>query len=393
MGRNEFQTTNSVIREARSSVLLVLTIIFTLLFSCLLTGCTKTKTLDLMEFATVNFSGVDSKGTANVSVDWSAFENTIAAEIADEGEQFGALLDLESNIGYALDKTAGLSNGDTVTLTVSWNEEVAKKYGFSFKGEDRTFTVEKLQEAVEIDLFADIYVDFEGVSPDLSVKIRNTSKDPFIQNVRYTAEPDYMVAEGDSITVKATYLQSNADKYGYIPISDEKTYVVENVDKYISDFNQIPEDILAQMDQQARDVIESKLVDFGDCLFHLHPDDNTSSAYYDHTSVKIDSIQLKEYQFFKLKDGAAIGWNDVYNSIFLVYEIKATDNAAPDGFVVYLPVYYSNMILCDTGDFNVILTDAYITSAKSNSYDSLYRNTVSYNKANYNYTIIEVNKN
>ena len=56
---------------------------------------------------------------------------------------------------------------------------------------------------------------------------------------------------------------------------------------------------------------------------------------------------------------------------------------------MYLPVRFSNIILRENGAVDVVLTDAVITDARSKSYDDLYRDTVTAQKAQYTYEIIE----
>lgn len=95
-------------------------------------GLTAVDTFDAFDGVDVEFSGISPNGTATV--------NTLPTAEAGKG------------LYYTLDENHGLSNGDTVTLTVSSNRadfgDCIEKYGAIPKETQKTFAVKGLNEYV-----------------------------------------------------------------------------------------------------------------------------------------------------------------------------------------------------------------------------------------------------
>ena len=116
-------------------------------------------------------------------IDQSELALAVASDLADGKQdrkpkevlkELGDFAGFSNSVSCSLDKTEGLSNGDEVTVTVTWNREKADECGLKMIGEEKkTVTVEGLKERVEIDPFDSSYfgtkdgisVDFFGYSP------------------------------------------------------------------------------------------------------------------------------------------------------------------------------------------------------------------------------------
>lgn len=359
------------------------------LFSLLFFGCSSKK-IDLMSFAAVEFSGLDGKGKARLDVDWGEFEKAVLSEKErDSLAAFAKVLELEGSVQYSVNKTDGLSNGDEVVISAEWDKETAKKYKVNFAAKEKKVTVSGLLVPTEIDLFGEVSIEYEGVAPFARAIVRNASSDAFLKTVNYTIDNPSNLSNGDQIKVTAAYNESVAEANGYLAVHTEKTYVVEGIDEYIASYDKIDKGTLAKMDKQARDVIESKLADKFQYTSYLYPGSVSAwKASFD--SVSISNVELKNAYFFVLKKGMDKGYGDVSNSVFLIYEVQFSTNISPaEGDVVYLPVYYKDIVLRDNGAIDVVITDAFITNAKSDTFDNLYRDVVTANKAKYDYEEIE----
>ena len=362
-----------------------------LLLCLLLSGCSSSQKVDLMSFATIEFTGLDSKGKAVLTVNWGDFENAVLSEKDQESiTSLNKVIELEDSIKYSVNQTERLSNGDEVILSVEWDKEIAKKYNLKFTATDKKITVSDLLTATEIDLFQEISIEYSGVAPSATAILRNASSDPFLKTVNYTIDNPSSLSNGDKITVTATYNETTAESSGYLVTNTKKTYTVEGIDEYITAYSMIDEDTFAKMDQQSRDVIESTLADKYSFASYLYPDDFTASWSTSFDSVAMSGIELKNAYFFVLKKGMDKGFGDVNNSIFLIYEVHFRTNISQDAEdVVYLPVYYKDIVLRDSGTIDVVITGAAIPSSKSNNFDNLYRDIVTANKAKYVYEEIE----
>ena len=365
--------------------------LFAFMVVLLLAGCSSKKKLDLMEFATVEFQGLNEKGTAKLDVNWGSFEDAILTEKEkDSLSSMGKLMELEESISFTLDKKEGLSNGDQVTVTVKWDKEIADKYKLAFTGKDKQLTVSDLMMPTELDVFEDVHIEYEGVSPDAKAILRNTSSDPFIKTINYVMDNSYSIKNGDKITVTAQYNEQKAEEEGYLIKENEKVFTVEGIDEYITSYDKIDNDTLEKLDKQGRDLIDSALANKMSYQRYLYSEfSKSASVKFD--SLEILGVDLYNSYFFALKEGLEGGYGDVNNSVFMVYKIRFKSNVTEEGQeenITYISVYYKDFIQRDTGNIDVVVTDGSIASYGDN-YDDIYRDIVTINKAKYDYEEIK----
>lgn len=360
---------------------------FTMFVFLLLSGCSKQTEVDLTDYAKVTFSGLNGSGQALLEFDNIKFEESL---LDGEVKDVMKVAQLEDSIEYSLDKNESLSNGDTIVVTVSWNDKIAKENNFKFKVKNKEIVVKDLKEPTHIDLFQDVYIEYSEVSPSAKAIVRNASSDSFLKKVKYNIDNTSNLANGDIITVKAEYNKELAEKEGYVIDEIEKKYTVSGVDEYISSYDKIDKASLLEMDKHARDIIESKLADWNYSAF-LYPGQAVVGISQD--SLEIINIELKNSYFFVLKKGIEKTYLiDVDNSLFLVYEVQFRTNKTVNEYdIVYLPVYFKDIVLRDDGKIDIKITEAKITEAKSNNFDNLYRDIVTVNKAKYDFEEISSN--
>lgn len=343
-----------------------------------LAGCgKKEEEINLTEFVSVSYTGFNGKAKANINFDFPSFEEVIISKVDSEDISVMQLAVLEESIKLEADKKESISNGDTINVSVSWNDELAKNIGVKLTGSEIVVEVSAIEEAKEIDLFKDIVIDYSGESPYATASVRNTSSDYFLSSMRYTIENSGNIANGDEIKVIADCDVESAEEKGYIITETEHTFIAEGIDYYITEYSEIDEETFQKMDSQARDLIESRLASHYDSM--MYPDNWYIGLEYD----EIVSIDLTNAYFFVLKEGLEKDYSSVGNSIFLIYTVTTKDERSPEGKVAYIPVYFKDFILRDTG-MDVVITDGYITSTYD-VYDNLFRNIVTVNKEKYSY--------
>ena len=142
-------------RTIRITILVVLAAIF-------LSGCGGTK-IDLMDYVDVTFKGINGRAKAIIHENWVDFEEAIVDDSEIDYEHIFLLLKLEESIDFSLDKSEGLSNGETVILSVTWDKDVAKSCGFKFVGKDKKIKISELADRVEVDLMDFAEVEYSGV--------------------------------------------------------------------------------------------------------------------------------------------------------------------------------------------------------------------------------------
>lgn len=350
--------------------------------SIVLTGLVFTacgeKSVDLMQFAAVNFSGIDSKGNAEVKVDWSDFETQLSEVLGDSLSDSGKIMRLEDTIKYEVDVKENLTNGDKVKLSVTWDKDAAKKSGFSFTGKEIEIDTSGLAKATIVDLFKDVVIDYEGASPRATANIRNTSSDEFLKSVTYSIGR-YTVANGDVLTLTANYNKKQAEEKGYLIESDKKEYTVAGIDEYVSKYSQIDKATLDEMDEQAKTVIKAGMTNEMIATMYLH---KRATSFVKISELKFDDIKLVDNYFFTLKNGVEKSYSNSDSYIYMLYELSFSDNITPDGSVAYMAVFYNNIILRNDGVLEVNVTNAEINEY-STDFDDIYRDVVTANKVKY----------
>lgn len=132
--------------------------------------------VDLSEcIKTPQFSGLDGEGEIdNNSIQWDevAVKAAIEKAVGEESTDLN-IEDLESNFTLTPDKTNGLSNGDTVTISINYanKEYFEDEYNVHFTGSTKQFKVTTLTEIREADPFDGLVPSFDGVAPQATISI------------------------------------------------------------------------------------------------------------------------------------------------------------------------------------------------------------------------------
>lgn len=345
----------------------------------LLAGCGKQK-VDLSEYVNVTYTGLNSKGTATVDIDFDAMENFLIDEKADDKDNLQRLLELGSSISCELDKAEDLSNGDKVVVSIKWDDEIAEKYNLAFSGKTKEFEVTGLEEGKVIDLFQDISLEYSGISPNANVTVCNTSKDSYVSGINFTVEKSYEIANGDEIRVTADVNTADAEEKGYIIEEKEKVFTAEGIDEYAAEYAQIDEATLEKIKTQAADLIDAELATEHGYRNRMYTGAERFSGNVG--TPEIQDIRLSKAYFLTLKEGMDSIWGKGNNMLYLVYEITAKDGISTEGKTSYQLFRIENFVVMGTGEVDVVVTDTY-WEASYEVYDDLYRDAVTANKGEY----------
>lgn len=353
--------------------------VIALLLVIALGGCGKQK-MDITQFIDVRFSGIDGKAAATVKFDFPALEEVLTFGKDDiTPAEAAAIIALEASMECEADISEGLSNGDSIKISIFWDKEAAKKCGVVFTGNEMTIEVTGLKEAEEIDIFADMEITYSGIAPEGTVKIEAED----FNVIRFIVTPDSHLRNGDTITVTAEADWEKFEEKGYIVTNREKTFTVEGLDAYIWEYSQFGEDILTEMDSAARELISERLSEDYTYKTLMHPNEWLIGE----TLIvnEISGVEQELSWLLCMKDEAYDGWNwgAAKNQIYILYAVTAKDNLNPDGKTTYFAVYFSDMIMRNTGEIEVNISEPKIYA----SYDSVedaYADIVTYNSNNYN---------
>lgn len=212
--------------------------------AAVMTACgQKTVTYTTGDFLSIEVSGLNGEGTASVYPNNNFFDERINADIF-EGEgtelelaQYELLITDAVNYDFE-GSSENLSNGDTVTVKMTADNERLKEYGVAFDCSDLTYTVEGLTEPVELKFFDDTEVTFSGTAPNGSAAVSYTGSDEFVKsNVRFTIDKPFGLSNGDTIRVTASCLQQLLDDNAYFISETEKEFTVEGLAYLAEDLN------------------------------------------------------------------------------------------------------------------------------------------------------------
>lgn len=214
-------------------------VLFTVLY-VFLNDASKT-TIDLKDVTHITLTGFDGEGvlTATVDVD----------------EKYGAFYE---TVSVDFSKSSGLTNGDEVIISFHYDKNAAKTYNLKVKASDMHYTVSGLVAATPVsenDLFEGLDINFEGIAP-LATASLDASNTKFKDVVTYQIidEKEYYDA-GETIRVRAVFDAADLEKLDYKATVDSeeciKEYIVEDVDRYITDTDQITDEMMASLKKEA----------------------------------------------------------------------------------------------------------------------------------------------
>ena len=211
----------------------------------LLMGCSSRRDFDAMSHLTVEFSGLDGQGSARVVfVDMAAWESA-AMQAAGLTEATATLMDflaVASAVDAEVSPDSGLYNGDSVTITITVNDDIASEYGFRVTGGlTRNFTVTGLTEVETVDVFEGVEIVTSGISPFLTVEAVNNSSLDFVSMVSYTVVRESgsgNFAVGDEVVVQAN-LNRDAERDGLVVLETYRSFIIENAPAYVQDSSQL----------------------------------------------------------------------------------------------------------------------------------------------------------
>lgn len=227
---------------------------------CTLSGCGKKAEINLADYITVSFSGMDGEGKANCRFDTSSFELDIYSQVKTDKNgmaQAAAITKLERSLSFNFNKPEGLSNGDKVKLSVGFDKDTAKECSVVLNYKEETFEVSDLKEPIEIDPFdpAEYEVFISGVAPYAWVDWMNHGEKMTNTIIRYDYSKEDGLCNGDVITITAS-LDPRAD--GYVLSRNEMTYTVEGLNMVPQNVSDLTSDNIRQLKDICLETVENR---------------------------------------------------------------------------------------------------------------------------------------
>ncbi len=292
-------------------------------------GLSEVETVNLDKYLKFEASGYDGYGTLECRMDWEALEKDYKDKIplaAGAGSAISLAAVFDDYIGVRLDKTSGLSNGDTVSYTWRVNDRLTKYVICKPVYKDGTTSVTGLTKVEGFDAFADVEVAFSGIAPKGQAEM--TCKGDLLDSRYYTLEPANGLKNGDTVTLSLR----NTDKdfyvreFGKTPEAYTKDYTVSGLSEYVSSYADLSKDFLDKVKTQAEDVILSY----------------AAKSYSKASSLK--NLEYAGYAFLSLKED--VSYSNSRNNLYVIY--KGDLSSSEDAFYpakVYFPVRYYDLLI------------------------------------------------
>lgn len=363
---------NLIIIAAAAIVVIIIAVVVIL-------NLTKYQTIDAKDLVRVEFKGMDGKGTAVAMLNTDREEydekkdkmTTVkgsdylvqsgdddykdrlmgayskAGSKSDAKDMQEVIMDLNKdgelrNISFELSEEKDLKNGDTVTVTVEYEEEDFKEAGIKLENTEFEVEVEGLNTVETIDLFDYVEVKFDGYDGSGTYTVEKKADMP--EDIKDSVDfgrADYSdtLKNGDKVKVEA-YV------YGTYDDGDGGIFLKTKDDKYYDYGGKSGEDLtkefevsglkeLAEFDPMADVTVEFSGVG-PYTVSNINKDKLTeeisNQLSYDYEWSKEynvgDSVEIKVYPYSGLKD--------------LGYKLKG--NADSDGYYVYTVTLTEDMV-------------------------------------------------
>lgn len=349
-------------------------------------------TIDLQEYTKVEFSGYNGYGTAAIKFDSEKFWKDISEHAdfdSDASSSMDSLSDIVNGISntattlyagldvdYKLNKDSKLSNNDAVKVEYEFDNDKVADLGIKFAGETKSFKVKGLKKVEEIDAFKDLTVKFDGTSPNAYVTIDEDSSIEAYRYISFSADKTSEIAKGDKVTVTAAYDKDVLlEQCGCTLKTDNKEYECENVDEYVTKYEDISQDYMeSTIKEQA--VSEIK-------------------AYFAENTEELKLGALKFEGCYFLNSKTADTWNN-HNYLEVVYSANVKSKTkAFKTTKVYFPVEFKDIQRYADGTYyvsldyteimgNTDLSFGWFSSVKGYTKQAqMYNNLVATKKADY----------
>lgn len=346
-------------------ILSVILVVFICLMVVITSALKSGYALNSANVISVHYSGYNGKATAELQIDKEKLKEELENAYNKYKRSLWPLvkkrtvedyLALADTVTGELDKTEGICNGDVLFINMAINQDMAKALKVSLKYEEIPLTVSDISEATVLgneELFADVVLEVEGISPMLSVGLKNNSQDELLKQIGYEiVEPKDFYAKGDTVTVKAV-VDREAAVLARIQIEEAdcvKTYTVDSDIRYIDSTADIPPEKLAEAIEKGKDAFVAAN-EYGLRIFTEAGLPYTWEGTKDYT-FKWSNPRIISSYVETLKEEYRGGSGKTFNYLELAYEIHISQ-ANGVGCDAEAVVCFDNMTIKDDGTIDL----------------------------------------
>ena len=309
------------------------------------------KKYNVLDYVNIEYDGYNGNAYAYVSVDRDRLFMDIAADKKIDVADVDSIRSLTSTVEKANaiqaavntvdaygEPADALSNGDTITLYVVYDNRVASRQKIEFTGEQKTITVEGLEEIKEVDPFEKLNVTFTGVSGEGYLEMEYTGDDELISSYSFTPDKSYGLSNGDVVTLTIDYDDEYTSWYGVKLTKREQQYTVSGLTQYITSAAELSEAGLEQLKADALTQLQTEISSYTDATVG-----EPSYAGYLLATAKEQGSYDRNYMYLVYK--ATVTLNDVGILPTTVYfplkydDLSTAENIMDTAYYYYLEGY------------------------------------------------------
>lgn len=299
------------------------------------------KKINVEEFINITYSGYDGYAKANASIDEYGLYSAIMEAKGSKKKDFDELDSLEAlfnfspnsefydlykcidSIDLELSSSSNLSNGDNITVDISYDNELAKELKIRFMGDSVSKIVNELEALAQINPFNDLSVSYSGTSPNGYLNFTYEGDTSYADTYYFDADKRKNLRNGDTITISIDLSDSDTIDDGYLLSQKEKQYVVEGLEEYIDDFADLPSDFLDELKAEAQEKIYAYVADSYDVGMQL--DDLSYSGYILNTAKPDAAYFNNQNEIHIIYSGQVSHSEGGFRTLRVFYPIKFTN--------------------------------------------------------------------
>ena len=296
------------------------------------------RTIDLDKYTTIETSGYNGYGHAEVVIDWKAIGEKYGSklEISKKAPaEYKTMSNLSSPLAVLmdvvntdLDKSEKLYNNDEVAYTWDIDEKVEKAFNCKIKYKNGKHKVSGLEELKTFDAFSKLKISYESAAPYATLNLEYDGNE--LDESDFICDKREGLKNGDTITISINedHIESIIEDTQMIPAESEKKIKVKGVDEYITKFKDISDDFLSTLKSETEDEVVSYV----------------ASSYSD--NITVTDTKYAGYILNTLKKDAS----GKYNQLYIIYSSTVSHNEGKFATTtIYYPVLFTDVVKTKDG--------------------------------------------
>ncbi len=335
--------------------------------------------INIKGYINIEYKGADKYATAMCHVDTDKLYKAMAGNVRDM-EKLSAYRELAESV-TALVNDKDISNGQNITVNVSFDEDKAQKAGIQFNDTSYIVKASGISTGKVISLFENVEVVFAGMSPEAYVKVTNKWDDEYLGSIEFKSDKNSQIALGDVIRITCSATDEELGQHGYIASQLYLDYKVDKLNSY-AQITDIDKNVLNSLSTEAMSVITQQV---DDTTFRMMYKASQDTAYLrDVNDENVTSIEPVGTYFLKRKN---VSEGTVDNYIYMVFAADVVSSS--NQMKIYFTFEYSQGYVSTDGSFDIMHDKPENRYQCSNNMESLYNSVIGSKGELYTITAIQ----